>query len=699
MKDRSLLVVCACSLLALVGRGAIAQADLGSDDPVLIVPKPAQIKASPTMSGTLPEIFAQIEDQEEIRRAGLKANLLRRVQMIVPTVVIVEDASSYLYAISNWEGAVRFPILWDDGSVASREDIARFVRAFAPERVLRIEGEGDERWTGGRDQKEAVFNRALSKAVNEKKADWRKALEDLSDEGIVSPGIVVLDVEDKSWAAALALCAGRLAPAVFVTKPKSSVYSPLSSFDADTLELAIERGARATGRSWEAVGDDIDAITLALNTGTLIKTGPGARDRLSTTDRIGRREARGARWAWCGQIIGNESRGVYQAMCALFLSLDEGFVWDGYSQKQPWGQYDGTQAGEALTAAGLEVEVHDQPRYTLKDWKLRMVRPVGESRANAPDNREIALGSALLFLMNSKGASNVFDLPGVVDGQGKPGHMPMLEVPTALHIVHSFSLQSPMNRKTVGGRLLERGVFVYAGSVDEPFLGGFVPTPAIARRLGGTMAFAAAIHFDSGDAWKITVLGDPLVTLGPAGRRVDREIKIDGSIDIEQRAKHGLKDSDYLGGIIDLVMLGRDKSVARLAIALMKDMPEAFAPEVALVSIPSLFRRGEYTRMLDAYERLDAEGRKDPLMQDLLWLASPYLLARANSDFEERGRIEALLRSNIRKSQAIQDAEDLAMAMRKRSVDNAVGVLEALRPTLKGNQLKLLDRAIARVRR
>ncbi len=652
----------------------------------------AAASAEPKVAGSLGDIFAQINDQAAIRRAGLKAELLRRVQVTVPVVVVVKDAKGYLQAISGWEKTVRFPVLWDDGSVSSREDIARFVRAFKPEHVIELAGGSEVSWVGDRLKKQEIFELVLSKAVDEQKADWKATLDALAQEGIVSPGMVVTDVNDSAWPAALALAAGRFQPISFIEKP-SSVYQPMSVSDADALERAIERAAQATGRSWEEIGDDIDAITLAVNTGTMIKSGSGVRDRLATTDRIGRMDSNGTgkRWAWCGQIIGDQSRSVYQAMCALFLSIDHAFIWDGYSSAQPWAKYDGTQAGEVLESAGLAVELNDQPRNTLKDWKFRMVKPVGQSIGED--------GSSALFLMNSKGASNVFDLPGAVDGRGKPGHMPMFDVPVALHLVHSFSLQHPMNRDTVGGRLLERGVYVYAGSVDEPFLEGFVPTPAIAHRLAGSLAFAAAVRFDERPVWKITVLGDPLVTIGPGGRRASGEIKLPGSVHLERRYKDRLKAEDFGGAIADLSLLGRDEAVARIAIALMKDKPQAFGADVALLSIPSLFRAGEYEALVDAYERLNAMGQIEPLMQDLLWLASPYLLTRASNDPAEQSRIEALLRANIRNKQKIQDAEDLAMHLRKRSLGSAVGVLESLRPTLSEHQVKMLDRAIARVRK
>ncbi|CAN0588291.1 unnamed protein product, partial [Laminaria digitata] len=195
--------------------------------------------------------------------------------------------------------------------------------------------------------------------------------------------------------------------------------------------------------------------------------------------------------------------------------------------------------------------------------------------------------------------------------------MPILEVPSALHIVHSFSLQQPFQRKTVGGRLLERGVYAYAGSVDEPYLSGFLRTPYIAQRLASGIAFGTAIRYtpemlpknltglNPSNVWKIAVLGDPLTTIGSAGTRVNAELLIDSLINLDERVKEGVRSGDFTTTVEDLVMLGRDKDAARLAMALHDDRPEAFTPELALVVMPAMYRSGEYEAMLACYERMD----------------------------------------------------------------------------------------------
>lgn len=687
---RTLGLMCLGAMILTTG-----VADAQEDRPSVVpTPQGGEETQEKQVTGSLTSLFERIEDADPLLRAGLKAGLLRQVQQTLPFVVIVDDAPSYLYAISQWEGMLRFPILWDDGRVESREHIARFVRAYQPERVLRLDEDGD--WSfpdaSAFDERSAQIDRALAMALSEQQTDWRPILEGMGQQGVKSPGIVLTDPSDRAWAGALALSAGRLQPIGYMKRP-ARIHEELDTEMATNIENQAILLARSTGRTWAKMGDDIDAITLAMNTGPKIKTGSGARDRLATSDRVGRRGQNGSgeRWAYCGQLIGNEAESVYRAMCALFLEIDQAYIWDGYPADLPWSTYDGSQAGKTLEDGGMRVETHDQPRNSIQDWYLRNVRPVGDLDGDP--------GSALLMLMNSKGSAWRFDLDGGQQEEGYAADMPMFNVPAALHLVHSFSLQRPHHRGTVGGVLLERGVYLYAGSVDEPFLGGFVPTPDIARRMAVGVSFATAVRNPKADVWKIAVMGDPLVTVGSAGRRVEASLAIDSLVDLEERVKQRIEGEDFSGAIVDLVLLGRDRDAARLAKALMSDRPEAFTPDAARAAMGALQRAGEFVAMIDCFERLDPKGREDGIMRDYLWLVSPYVLARGEQDDALRARTEALLRSSLRSHQRIQDAERLAMQLRKRSLDAALGVLEGLRADLNQNQRKQLDQAISRVKR
>lgn len=707
MNQSALRVIVLSMSLCGCGPSAAQSGERGSAPqgvrPIVPSVQGAQPEPEDKLIGSLPELFARMGEVDAVRRAGLKASLLRQAQQALPFVVVVDDAPSYLYAISQWEGLARFPVLWDDGSVRGREDIARFIRAYKPTRVLRLHDDGDWNWTKDRDDRQASIERALGKALSEQSDDWKQSLALIGTQGIVSPGVVLTDATDDAWAGALALAAGRFQPLGFTIRG-SNIYKALDAQAGDALERAAEKLATESGRSWMELGDEIDAITLAMNTGTMVRTGPGDRDLIATSDRIGRREHNGSgdRWAWCGQLIGTQAQSAYRAMCSLFLVIDQAFIWDGYGDGPGWSDYDGSKAGRTLAEAGIEPEVHDVPKNSIDFWYQRMVRAVGSTEGDA--------GSSLLMLMNSKGSSRRFDLEGGTQEEGYAGDMPTFAVPAALHLVHSFSLQQPFQLKTVGGRLLDRGVYLYAGSVDEPYLSGFVPTPEIARRMGTGVAFGAAIRWDPdhfkgtvglnpSKAWKIAVLGDPLMTLGNAGRRIDANLLIDSLVDVEQAAKDSIKDGDYTGGVRGLVMLGRDGDATRLVIALLRDRPQAITPQLALSAMPALQRAGEFETMVDCFERLDSAGREDMLMRDLLWLASPYLLARSRQDESLDARVQALLRASLREGQEMRDAERLAMHMRTQSLPAALGVLESLRPGMNENQQRMLDRAIDRVKR
>ncbi|MBL4590330.1 MAG: hypothetical protein JKY96_00065 [Phycisphaerales bacterium] len=334
-----------------------------------------------------------------------------------------------------------------------------------------------------------------------------------------------------------------------------------------------------------------------------------------------------------------------------------------------------TATSRELARAGINAELHDMPNYKINNWRQRMLRPVDTS----------------LILINSKGSQTRFDLP---HGPGWPGDLPILTQPTVIHMVHSFSMQTPTNEGTIGGRLLARGVYAYAGSVDEPYLNAFVPSPLIARRLVGSMNFGVAVRYDDGNVWKIAVLGDPLITLGTAGSRLELSMNIVEFVDISERVSVRVKSNDFAGAISDLVMLGRDHDAARLAKALMSDRPEVFTTQCARAAIPALFRDWNSTEVLDAFERLSIEDRNSLLLQDILWFSGRALLAR-----KQDLRVEALLRANLRRAQELGDAEELAMFIRRRSIPDSVAVLESLRITMTAeNQRAAIDAAIKRVR-
>jgi len=637
---------------------------------------------------TFGQMYASVESAEPNRRAGLRSSLLAQSMKVVPVVVIVDTPDAYLETISGWEGPVKFPILYDDGTDLSRENIARFVRAFGPEEVVRIAKKGGSSFGKNAQERQDSINKALAAAIHEPEPDWEVTLKALKATGVTSPGVVVLDPMDMHWAAGLAIAAGRLEPIVYLSRPVKD-YDEIQPGQVVGINQSIEQGLRRLDLSFDTIGDEVDAITLAFRIGAKIKTGPQPRDRVATTDQVGRSELSlgGMRWAWCGQFFGTTSSTVYQAMCSLFLPIDSAFIWDGYASEGDFAHYDGTQAGQVLADAGMPTEVFDEPRNSLAGFK-------GRGSSGPVD--------ASLILMNTKGTPTYFDLPMAPDGQGKPGDLPSLNKPSVLHMVHSFSLSTPHSPRTVGGRWLERGVYLYAGSVDEPYLSGFVPTPMVARRILGQMAFAAAVHYDDGQAWKIAVLGDPLKTISPCGSRlefipdpIDKLIEKQKGQRLGQRAKDLLKAGQYTDAIMDFVLTDRDQAVVRLGKALLKDKPEEIDDLGAKIIIQAAFRQGEHSLVLEAFERLSPKARSERITQDTLWMAGRYRLNRFQDSLAM-----VLMRANLREKQEIQDAEELAMVMRRDSLSNAIAFLESLRPTLRNaSETRSLNKALERLRR
>ncbi|MFK7758885.1 MAG: hypothetical protein AB8C13_02935 [Phycisphaerales bacterium] len=682
-----------CSVF-LVTSAILSSAALGQDQRIPDdEPAGAQTSTQPAgqtapQTMTFGELYASIEKAEPLRRSGLRSSLLSQSMQVVPVIVIVETAGAYLDAIAGWEGPLKYPVLFDDGTDLSREHIARFVRGFGPSKVVRVQGDGQGQWPKGDAQRQDAINASLAASLQENEADWVTTLANLKQTGVVSPGVVVIDPSGPHWASGLALAAGRMQPVLYMSGP-SNPYAELEPGAVLAMNQAIEQGLRRLGLEFDSIGDDVDTITLAMRLGIKIRTGPGERDRLATTDQIGRSDASlgGQRWAWCGQMFGTTSTTVYQAMCSLFMNVESALVWDGYPNTGDWRRYDGTAASRLLEQAEFEVELFDEPRNSLAGFKGR--------GASGPVD-------ASLILMNSKGTHSNFDLPMAPSGQGKPGDLPILGVPAMLHMVHSFSLSIPRSPLTVGGRWMERGVYLYAGSVDEPFLTGFVPTPIVTQRLLGRLAFAAAVHYDDGQAWKIAVIGDPLKTLSPSGRMLDVipgpvRTMIDGwgGVYLGERAKEKLKERKYSAGIEDLILTGQDAAVVRLARAMLTDKPEAVDDDGAKLMLQAAFREGEHELVLDCYERLSAESRSDRLVLDTMWMAGRYRLNR----FQD-GRALALMRVNLREQQVVEDGEELAQFMRRDSLENAIGFMESLRPKVNGtSRTRALNTAIDRLKR
>lgn len=619
------------------------------------------------------------EDLPPAVRLGLRVDAIQKGWAVAPVVVIVPDGASYTAAIGKWvppgtdSPGRRFPVLIDDGSAAALEDIARFVRGFAPLNIVR--------WKGGdplpqeAPARRAMIERTLCRAWGAAEPGENPAaagLKALIDSHAPRTGIVIASDNDPAWTAALALAAGRAQPLAWVDRPPPGrVDTVITAADLRKFESEIEKACEATHLAWTRIGDDIDTITLCMAAPNRVQSDPKL--VLALTDCVGRppgddKEQVGSqeRWAWAGHIFGTESNSAYMAMCSLFLAPKRAWLFDGYPRNPPWSEFDATGAAEPFKKAGLEVVLDDAPHGGERDWRNRAAKAI----------------EAGLIVVNTKGLSNEFNLE---PGRCIPADVPILNAPAMVYLVHSWSAFSPTERFTVGGRWMERGAYNYMGSVDEPFLSAFIPTPAIAGRLSVNAPFAAAVHKDDGKAWKLAVIGDPLTTLLNSSPRTDAHVPFEDAKSLHAELQDALAAKEYPTIIRTLILQGRDVEAAAVARGLLKDDPKSLTPAVAEAAILPLFRAGEHETMMAVFATLPSSGAANPVLRDAIWLAAYRLLPTTRD-----AKVVSAVRTAIREECRVRDALDLAEPVQRVfGHDAAVGLIQLTRSECKDPAEKL----------
>ncbi len=596
---------------------------------------------------------------------------------VIPTLVIVRDEPSYLLAISTWDGTTRFPVLLHDGSVEAAEDIARFCRAFEPVTVVEYRAADVEPWVRDRESRArrielALFEATTGRANITSMLEWVGVMKETR---ALAPGLVVADPEDTLWPAALALAAGRAQPIVFTRSP-GRINAALSLEDAFTFERLLRDAAQNLDLAWAGANDDIDAITLSLQVPVKVRSREEPPDFLATTDLLGRTDppAR-SRWAFAGQLHGSQARATYIAMSSLFLGARSAWLFDGYSSEPGWHEYDATRAATALKDLGWSTTLFDEPRQSLEVWRAAAVRPL----------------NADVVFVNSMGNPEFFRLR---PGDASPGDAPLLVRPVAVHFVHSFSLARPADRDTVGGRWLAHGAYAYFGSVHEPQLAAFVPTPRVAARLAAGLPFAAAVRYDTGEPWKLAVIADPLLTLGPPLPRVDAALPLDRVTSLSDRAAEAVGEHRFADAIELFALLGRDTDAVRLTQALRREQPDSVTPDLARAAFMPMFRAGRPDDVVALFRSLSPDDRGQEIFLDALWHAARLRL------YADSGTTD-LLRQHLRPGQIAADALELAdVIAHQHDRHAAAGFLNSIRPRVTSpRDQRQIDRRVSELLR
>jgi hypothetical protein len=116
----------------------------------------------------------------------------------------------------------------------------------------------------------------------------------------------------------------------------------------------------------------------------------------------------------------------------------------------------------------------------------------------------------LIWVNSSGGDPNHFSIIG---GPGRPADVPG-GCPAAVVMIHSFSAADPADPRTIAGRWLSQGAFVYFGSVNEPYLAAFRKPGLVVDLAARGVPLSAALRQGEaeplGRPWRLIYLGDPL---------------------------------------------------------------------------------------------------------------------------------------------------------------------------------------------
>lgn len=535
-------------------------------------------------------------------RIGARVAGVHQRLSVVPTLVLVPDASSYAAAIAGWTtddvGAKRFPVLIDRGTFADQERIARFVRGFKPTSVVRWKAGADAALPADRLKKQAAVDAALVRVWGGKPGESLK--DRLSYFRLDPPGMVVAWGDDPAWTAGIALAAGRGELLAWISPREGHPGAMTSMGDVNAIRGDVDKALEESGYSYKALGDTIEGITLCVNMpGKVLLPDSDKRKMLATTDLVGR-DKDGKRFAWCGQIFGDEAQAAYMAMCALFLPpVDRAWFFDGYDSSEPWVRFDATTAAERLAQARIFSVVDDAPGgMGLDAWRKRAGGVVGRFEKDAAVNPDAGFGVDARFIsVTTSGNPDFFELkPGI----GHSVDVPFLRRPSQVVFVHSWSAYTPNDRKTIGAVWLERGAAGYVGSVHEPLLSAFVPPPVLVNRLFGGFPWGVATRIDNAEAWKVAVYGDPLWTYGPAPQRIGGEVGLAGAVKLDDLAAGLVKERKMVEAVRVLALLGRDRDATRLLGAVMRDQPGLATRELAMAGIGAAFQAGDLETLLAA---------------------------------------------------------------------------------------------------
>ena len=636
---------------------------------------PAQDSESPTVT-TVPATTQDPGNLEFSKRAwpqklGIRSAFFARQWPAVDTVVLVPDVATWLDEITKWNMKVgRWPVLIEDDYYTHL-----FVRRFAPSTIIRRPSIGTLLPDDPVQLEALVRRKRITAWAGEDAASSGKTMNDLFRESKwPPPGIVATSFGDPAWPAALTLAIARGQLLRTFDTEFSDIGASVDTSNTTLLRTKVEKMFKESGWSWGKLGDQLQTFTLCRDFSVRARPLlPGsARINLqgvelnspdppiALTDFIGR-DSELNRFAVCGWIFGDQVRCIYMAMCSVFIDRSSVALFNAYESRSGAEAYRITPAAQELKRAGFEVTSQTIERNaSLQGWRRLVLG---------------GLDSDVLF-MNTSGQSARMELAG-----GDIGHtsdIPSLHQPLALQLIHSFSLQSPASPWTIGARWLDRGVYAYVGSCNEPFLAAFKSPLQVVKWIPNYAPFLVASRQYQGPMskpWRVVTIGDPLMLIerpgvNPVKRVVQGRPLQEGESDLRRDVLRQLRSDQGADAEVyrDLILLNQDD----LAISLWERDRELAGSAEAEAILPLLFQRRQFANLVQAYRMID-----EPTLnaKNLLWTSSLPRLSELNSVIDLE-MLEGALREHLMSN----DLDILIPHIRRLKGDQAVrpAVLAAL---------------------
>ncbi len=388
---------------------------------------------------------------------GTKSGAVQRKLPVVNQVVLVPDEATYLDEISHWSPTARWPVLFNQEPTASQ-----FIRRFAPEKV----------WLRDSVGKIEHIESVMQETVANTWGGGDSVASALRNVNLPPLGVVITSPNDSARTAAVALAAGHGQLLAYMSNDWGDPNKTMGATITSSLIQQVHNTLAKTGLSFDKIGDNIDAITFCMSMPARVNYNAASKNPVAVTDVIGRDED-GKRFAWTGWIFGSKADAAYMAMCSLFLERNNYWFCNTYPNDGAWSIYGLANAPEVISKYGI--------KSTVIDGSLSGLQEADKGGVDAD-----------VVYFTSKGNQDFLDMS---DERTAPTWLPVLNSPSVLYFLHSWSLKNPTGRTTVGGTWLSRGVYAYVGSSHEPMLQGFVPQVEIIRRTMSMVPFLPLLCF------------------------------------------------------------------------------------------------------------------------------------------------------------------------------------------------------------